>query len=95
MRATAQASSPRPRVVAGPIPTRLLQRLRSIARRRASRADAEDAIQQLMLDVWLRGNRWHEGRCVLHLKALLRNQRRAEAARARREAEYVLMMCGP
>jgi DNA-directed RNA polymerase specialized sigma24 family protein len=75
-----------------PLPQQLLQRLRALARRRASRADAEDAIQQLLVDVWLRGSKWHEGRVVLQLKAILRNQHRAEAARVRRELEYVLMM---
>lgn len=45
-----------------------------------------------MLDVWLRGARWHEGRIVLHLRSILRNQRRARAARELREALYVLML---
>lgn len=54
-------------------------------------ADAEDAIQQLMIDVWLRGAHWHEGRLVLHLKSLLRNQERSRAARARREEAYAVM----
>lgn len=77
------------------IPAKLLQRLRAIALRHASRADADDALQQLLIDVWLRGPQWHEGRIVLQLRSILRNQRRADAARARREAEYVLMTCGP
>jgi hypothetical protein len=51
-------------------------------------------VQQLLIDVWARGARWHEGRVVLHLKALLRNQRRSDAARARRELEYVLISAG-
>lgn len=76
------------------MPLELRQRLRAIARRLATRHEAEDALQQLMLDVWLRGSQWHEGRMVLHLKSILRNQRRAHAARVRREALYVLMTCG-
>ena len=56
--------------------------------RREIKADAEDALQDLMLDVWMRGSHWHEGRIVLHLKSILRNQRRAGAARAAREALY-------
>lgn len=47
-----------------------------------------------MIDIWLRGERWHEGRIVLQLKSILRNNDRAHAARLRREAEYVLMTCG-
>lgn len=70
----------------------LMRRLRAIAFRQASRPDAEDALQELMIDVWLRGAHWHEGRIVLHLKSLLRNQRRADQARARREAQYAMLM---
>lgn len=76
------------------MPLALRQRLRAIGRRIAPRPDVEDALQQLMIDVWLRGATWHEGRMVLHLKSILRNQRRAHAARVRREALYVLMTCG-
>jgi DNA-directed RNA polymerase specialized sigma24 family protein len=77
------------------IPAPLLQRLRAMALRQASRADADDAVQQLLIEVWLRGQHWHEGRIVLQLRGILRNQRRADVARARRELEYVLMTCGP
>ena len=77
------------------LPIPLLARLHGIARRRArSHADAADAVQQLLIDVWLRGANWHEGRCVLHLKSILRNQERSHASRVRREAEYVFMHCG-
>lgn len=69
----------------------LLQRLRAIARRLAPRPDADDALQQLLIDVWLRGSDWHEGRIVLHLKSLLRNLRRANASRAARERMYALL----
>lgn len=78
------------------MPKPQLQRLRAIARRLApSRPDADDAVQQLLIDVWLRGSSWHEGRIVLHLKSILRNQRRADAARVRRDLEYVLMTVRP
>lgn len=77
------------------VPLELLTRLQRIALRRArTQADAADAVQQLMIDVWLRGSAWHEGRVVLQLRSILRNQERADGARARREAEYVLMTCG-
>jgi hypothetical protein len=76
------------------MPPTLLLRLQAIAHRAAPRADAEDALQDLLLDVWMRGSRWHEGRIVLHLKSILRNQRRASAARAAREALYVATQRG-
>jgi DNA-directed RNA polymerase specialized sigma24 family protein len=78
------------------LPLPLLTRLQRLALRRArTPADAADAVQQLMIDVWLRGSSWHEGRIVLQLRSILRNQERSHAARVRREAEYVLMTCGP
>lgn len=65
-----------------------IRKLVRLARRRATRADAEDAVASALARFWETGCRWTEGRLVLEVRSRVRNMRRAQQARTAREARY-------
>lgn len=67
-----------------------IRKLVRLARRRASRVDAEDAVASALARFWETGCRWSEGRLVLEVRNRVRNARRAQQARSAREDLYQL-----